>query len=582
MITRLNDCKIEIKNATYTADNGVVFPKTAIVAFNKPDKSGKTIEQYGYLEQNEIFKLIDENKGICLDHCLVDNFSLSEYRATRGLMKKEFVHIHSLSAKYAFFYPNIKIDFSFASFGVSHISFDNACFAKGDLSFNSALFPEGGLSFTYSVFNCDAVDFANTVFGKGDITFKNAVFTKGTKDFQYTDFGIGNVFFINTEFGDGDISFINAMFGNGELSFKVATMGKGKKDFHYAKFGNGEISFERTEFGDGRVDFRKVEFSNCRVNFNRAIFGNGGITFEGSELKSGKFNFKKVIVGDGGLDFSIAEFENAEIYFDDSYFGHGSMNFYNSKFQRISLKSCHLDHYIDLRLAKSSYLDLSNTIVRDIIDMKPYDFPVQLTVVNFEGMRLIGRIYIGWEQNNVQSIIKKQSDTTLQSKGEQFRTLKQNFNVTGQYTDEDDAYVYFKRYEALAELHEAVDNKKVSIVWKYPAYIFKWIVFDKIGLYATSPGRVLVSVIIFWMIFGFSYFTIQMLGVGKTMSSVGNPDNISVLAQSFYHSAITFFTIGYGDVFPQGWSRVLSAVEGFMGVFMMSYFTVAFVRKVLR
>jgi hypothetical protein len=54
------------------------------------------------------------------------------------------------------------------------------------------------------------------------------------------------------------------------------------------------------------------------------------------------------------------------------------------------------------------------------------------------------------------------------------------------------------------------------------------------------------------------------------------------LALSLYHSAVTFFTIGYGDVFPMRLSRVFSAFEGFMGVFMMSYFTVAFVRKILR
>ena len=484
MISRLNDCKIEIKNVKFTADSGVTYPKTAIVSFNRPDKTGKTVDLYGYIEQDDIFKLIEEKKAICLDHCLIDKFSLSDYRTFHGLPKKEYVNIQGFSAKNAFFSSNLKIDFSFASFASGHISFDNSFFAKGDLSFNSAHFAEGGLSFTYTIFNCDVVDFANTVFGSGDVSFKNAIFTKGTKDFQYADFGKGDVTFINTEFNDGDISFINALFGDGELSFKVARIGNGKKDFHYAKFGNGEISFERTEFGNGRVDFRKIEFGNCRVTFNRAVFGNGAITFEGSELKSGKFNFKKVISGEGGIDFSIAEFENAEIYFDDAYFGHGSMNFYNSKFQKISLKSCHLDHYIDLRLAHTEYLDLSNTIVRDILDMKPYDFPVDIKVINFEGMRLIGRIYIDWNSNNVRKSIENQVESSLRSKGDQFRTLKQNFNVTGQYTNEDDAYVYFKRYEALAELHEAVDNKKVSTVWKYPKYIFTWIVFDKIGLYA--------------------------------------------------------------------------------------------------
>ncbi len=51
---------------------------------------------------------------------------------------------------------------------------------------------------------------------------------------------------------------------------------------------------------------------------------------------------------------------------------------------------------------------------------------------------------------------------------------------------------------------------------------------------------------------------------------------------SIYYSAITFFTIGYGDYFPYGPLKFVAAIEGFSGVFLMSYFTVAFVRKILR
>ena len=70
--------------------------------------------------------------------------------------------------------------------------------------------------------------------------------------------------------------------------------------------------------------------------------------------------------------------------------------------------------------------------------------------------------------------------------------------------------------------------------------------------------------------------------MGKTVSSVGNADKLSVLFQTFYPSAITFLTIGYGDVYQMGFSRVISGIEGFTGVFMKSYFTVAFIRKILR
>ena len=197
-------------------------------------------------------------------------------------------------------------------------------------------------------------------------------------------------------------------------------------------------------------------------------------------------------------------------------------------------------------------------------------------------MRLIGKLYIDWKLNNCQGIIINQKETTTRQKAEQFRILKENFSGTGKYDDEDEAYVMFKRLEARTEMNDAVTGNKWARIWAWPEFGFKWLVFDKIGLYATSPGRVLFSVIIFWIFFGTTYYLVQLSGLGATVSSVQNPDHLTPFLQSFYHSAVTFFTIGYGDVFPMGLSRIVSGLEGFMGVFMMSYFTVAFVRKVLR
>lgn len=582
MFRKHEEIKVDIKNIKFVTDEGVTVPQTAIVTHYNREDSQKRVELYGYYSTDDIINQIQKGKDINLDYCYIDKLSLSDYRISHDLDKKEYVKIKSLSARHTLFNSHFRIDFSFAHFESGNISFENAIFAQGEVSFNSCKFGDGNVSFNYTTFNCDVVDMANCVFGKGNVSFKNTIFKKGLKDFQYTNFGEGDVIFINTEFNNGDVSFINCIFGDGELSFKVARFGTGRKDFHYSKFADGDISFERTEFGDGKLDFRKVEFKHCKVNFNRAIIGNGGLTFEGSELKSGKFNFKKAIVGDGGMDFNEAEFDKAEVYFDGTYFGDGSLNFYASKFQKLSLKSCHLDHYVDVRLAYAQMVDLSDTIIRDILDLKPYDFPIDIKIINFEGMRLVGQVYIGWDQNKVKQLIENQSDTSEKSKAEQFRCLKQNFNVTGQYNDEDEAYVMFKRYEAKAVLHESKNKGIVKRILSYPLYLFEWLVFDKIGLYATAPGRVLLSVIFFWIFFGMSYYLFQIFDLGKTTSSVGNPDNISVFTQSFYHSAITFFTIGYGDVFPQGMSRLFSAMEGFMGVFMMSYFTVAFVRKVLR
>jgi len=63
-------------------------------------------------------------------------------------------------------------------------------------------------------------------------------------------------------------------------------------------------------------------------------------------------------------------------------------------------------------------------------------------------------------------------------------------------------------------------------------------------------------------------------------------DRLSItpeLRQSVYFSAITFLTVGYGDIAPNNeFVALLAGAEGFIGLFMMSYFTVAVVRRLLR
>jgi len=107
-------------------------------------------------------------------------------------------------------------------------------------------------------------------------------------------------------------------------------------------------------------------------------------------------------------------------------------------------------------------------------------------------------------------------------------------------------------------------------------------VFDKIGLYATDPIRVLVSMAFAYLVFTLIYIILPFIFNTRIVSSLGDPDHLSRIAVAFYHSAITFLTIGYGDYYPSGLIRWISGLEGFVGLFMMSYFTVAFVRKILR
>ncbi len=573
---------VEIKNVVFTTDNGNTFPRTAIVTFVSPDGHHESVERLGYLPEEDIFNKIDNEEPLNLDHCYIDKLSITDYKDRKGLDRKDYVSIHAFSARRTFFDNRHPIDLSFTEFLEGNVDFENSYFAESSIHFHGSLFTNCGLNFSNVKMPDADLDFTNIKLGEGDVNFKNAIFGHGIKDFQDAIFGEGAKIFTNTEFGNGDVSFVNTNFGKGKVSFKVARFGGGKVDFHFAKFGEGDISFERTEFGNGKVDFRTVEFGGGRVNFNRAVFGSGEVSFEASQLKTGKISFTRTIFGNGGLNFELGEYDNADASFDRSDFGEGSISFYNSKFKTLSLKSCHLDHYLDLRIASCQSIDLSDTIARDIIDLKPYEFDLDIHTINFSGMRLIGRIFIDWDKNKVKQLIKNQKDTTRWLKAEQFRTLKQNFNVTGQYNDEDKSYVEFKRLESKALLTDAVKRNPLNAIWMYPLYIFKLIVFDWAGLYATNPLRVIISMLTCYTFFSVLFMFLNLFTSAEIICSAGEEKSLGIAGESFYFTVITFLTIGYGDYYPEGAIRWLSGIVGFTGLFLMSYFTVAFVRKILR
>jgi hypothetical protein len=60
---------------------------------------------------------------------------------------------------------------------------------------------------------------------------------------------------------------------------------------------------------------------------------------------------------------------------------------------------------------------------------------------------------------------------------------------------------------------------------------------------------------------------------------LGFEENIFRFAECLYFSVITFTTTGYGDLTPVGFSRLIAAVEVFVGAFSISLFVVVFVRK---
>lgn len=482
------------------------------------------------------------------------------------------------------------------NWGTGDVIFVNVEFTDGDLLMLHNTFGDGKKLFKLARFGNGRKDFNNTRFGNGTVSFEKADFGSGTLSFRNAEFGDAdidftssqfcNISFINTKFGKGDISFKNANFTGAKNVFRSVTFDAGKKDFHYAKFEKGDFDFENVRFGEGILDFRATEFKSCNLHFERCNFINSEIVFEAAEAQKSEIDIDGCNFIGGTINFEALRFADSELLVKNIQLKTDKVSFKNSTFRRLTLHSCELYKYVDLRVNKCQTLQVTDSLVDGILDLQPESGMLNVDVIDFSGMRLLGRIYIDWHQAHLKRNINQQH-TDFRNKAEQFRMLKENYNQLGKYDEEDLAYLEFKRNEAKALLLDAMETKNlIRIAIARTNYAFKWMVFDKMGHYATDPVRVFQSMFIVYILFSFIFLITHRIfpdaDIRSSLFAMDDPRVLSEAGRAFYHSIVTFLTIGYGDYYPTGFSRVLSGIEGFTGLFLLSYFTVAFVRKILR
>ena len=516
----------------------------------------KIRERYlGYIDSETIFRHIDAGHEIDLEECYIKDFSLNEYRRTRKLEEKAKVKINSLNAKNAFFDCDAFTDLSHAIF-------------EGGVSFDHAVFSHGSLNFTHSKFLGELVDFSDCSFHSYQTLF------------QYSEFECENTNFENSSFNGQILSFINATINTKKFNFKRVNFNSCRVKFHFAEFGEGDKLFEKIKFFGPVLDFRRVLWGSGKIDFRRSLFGGGLVTFEECEVSSGKLTFRLAKFLSGDITFRRTDFGEGEANFDHISFGSNNISFEGCIANKISIANSDIRSTLDLRVKKVKEIDLSDSYLHSITDLN-FNKHEALRILRIAGTRNLGKIIIDWKKNNVLNLIMAQHDEAGVM-ADQFNILKDNFTNNGQYQDEDWAYVYYKRYEHKSMLSAALQKYKVAAPLIHILFFFRKLVFDKIGLFATSPSRVFVSMLAALLMFAGIYVGLQWAELGEIINSVGAEDNLNMHQKSLYHSAITFFTIGYGDYYPTNYCRAVSAIEGWVGVFLMSYFTVAFVRKALR
>lgn len=123
---------------------------------------------------------------------------------------------------------------------------------------------------------------------------------------------------------------------------------------------------------------------------------------------------------------------------------------------------------------------------------------------------------------------------------------------------------------------------------QYPKYSLKRFTSSFINMlcgYGEKPQNVIrfsvsliISCALCYFIFGVMHNdTILRFDLSASFSA-----NLSAFLNSFYFSVVTFTTLGYGDITPTGFSRLVAAIEAFCGSFSLALFVVVFVKRMTR
>ncbi|NVK23321.1 MAG: pentapeptide repeat-containing protein [Gammaproteobacteria bacterium] len=103
--------------------------------------------------------------------------------------------------------------------------------------------------------------------------------------------------------------------------------------------------------------------------------------------------------------------------------------------------------------------------------------------------------------------------------------------------------------------------------------------------YGESPFNVIAFSLLFIFICAVLYFLLGINtdhGILRVSSQLSFFENLNNFFTSIYFSVVTFTTLGYGDIQPIGYSRLVATIEAFIGSFALALYVVVFVQKTTR
>ncbi len=430
---------------------------------------------------------------------------------------------------------------------------------------------ESSFSFSYTLFNDTAIfqdaifegtaDFWRAEFEKAN--FKSTVFKK-TARFLTVEFELIG-FFEDAIFGN-DAIFLGAKFGIIGANFGDAKF-KGFANFNGVKFNAGAY-FKGAQFEEG-VEFLSVKFGGP-ANFKHAHFGKG-TRFQMVEFKN-MCNFAKATFL-GNLSFSGIDFRKIITLVEDL----GEI-----EFGVITREVWVEEKVIEKKLAKLNRFE-KGTIMKKINIWKIINNTVEIEEKSFKSHQFsklrnfTERIKKDLGRDPTLSISKlevkqvKNKFQLPQAKEEGCRIQRISYEKEGRKEDADKMFAH--------EMQARREQKEGKL-----AQLIEKLIADWTCEYGTNWQRVLklsgisifISTLFYWL------GNIGLLP-GNTYAIAVNGTVISKLGDSLYYSIITFTTLSYGYLHPNGWlMKTVSASESLAGALFTALIIVVFARKWMR
>lgn len=493
-------------------------PNLIVIEFEYIDTKETLTLEYLIVSMSDIIKTIQNGDELNLDFCYINNFDFSP---NTPLILKNF------SAKGAFF--------------------------DGSTNFSNASFKGADISFQYATFNGELVNFYKAEFTSHIIDFRNIQFECSILDFRFSKFQGNSIYFDKSVFNNRDVYFSNALFQSKKVSFNCSVF-------------NNTLRFVDTEFFVQDVNFNNAVFENANIIFSHFYF-EGNLEFNNTIFEKSIIDFSKAKFNKSNVSFFNIALLNSKITFQGAHAPESKLLFFQ----------CFFSNHENFRFEEIQTLEILDcTIEKTFLINSSQENTVLIKNLSFDKTRNLGQIYI-----DLPTAIDSINSYTIESnthfnnktlnlhssKEEQMRMLKENFHNLGEYANEDLTFVEYMRYK----------SKKTSNPFKKIGHFL----INIIGKYGTSPFRVFFTMVSIVMLFGLLFS--DMIAFTQIATKYELSQNFNGSVQGLYFSLITFLTIGYGDISPlNNITALLAGIEGFLGLFLMSYFTVAIVRKTLR